>query len=395
MDLEEIRKQGMAPDQRLYHLKQVPEKTLATLLISNTTINIAIVILSSILISSFFDFSDIPLLNFLVQTIFITFLLLLFCEIIPKVYARQHALPIARRLSGLIYVLLSLLAPLTWFLLILGRLADRKFHRLANDHLSMDDLSLALELSTSHQKGNDKEILEGIIRFGSKRTDEVMTARPDIAAINIKSTFNEVKNQIIELGYSRIPVYQENIDHIKGILYNKDLLPHVDKGDGFKWQTLLRPAYFVPETKKIDDLLREFQTTKNHIAIVVDEYGGTSGIVTLEDILEEVVGEIDDEYDEQKLLYHQLDENTYDFDAKISLSDFFKVTGIDTSSFEEITAEVESLAGLILELKGDFPKMHEKILFGHFIFEVLEVTKRRIIKVRFTIQQNQTVNPTN
>ncbi|MGC9150960.1 MAG: gliding motility-associated protein GldE [Microbacter sp.] len=395
IDIEEIKKQETLADKRLTHLKQVPEKTLATLLVSNTTINIAIVILSSILISSFFDFSDLSWLNFLVQTIFITFLLLLFCEIIPKIYARRYALTISRRISGLIQTLFTLLSPVTWFLLIIGRVIDRKVHGFSNNHLSMDDLSLALELSTSQQKENDKEILEGIIRFGSKRTDEVMTARPDIAAINIKSTFNEVKNQIVELGYSRIPVYQENIDHIKGILYNKDLLPHLDKGDGFKWQTLLRPAYFVPETKKIDDLLREFQTSKNHIAIVVDEYGGTSGIVTLEDILEEVVGEIDDEYDEQKPLYHQLDKNSYDFDAKISLSDFFKITGIDTSSFEEITAEVESLAGLVLELKGDFPKMNEKIVFGRFIFEILEMTKRRIIKVRFSIQPNQPVNITN
>lgn len=389
MELEMIKKSETSADGRLSQLKQWPEKTLATLLVSNTTINIAIVILSSILISSFFDFSDLSWLNFLVQTVFITFLLLLFCEIIPKVYARQHALSISRRFSSLIRALFVVLTPATWILLIIGRLVDRKMHRLGSDHLSMNDLSLALELSTSQQKENDKDILEGIIRFGSKRTDEVMTARPDIAAINIKSLFSEVKNQIVELGYSRIPVYQENIDHIKGILYNKDLLPHLEKGDGFKWQTLLRPAYFVPETKKIDDLLREFQTSKNHIAIVVDEYGGTSGIVTLEDILEEVVGEIDDEYDEQKLLYQKMDENTYDFDAKIALSDFFKITGIDTSLFEEITAEVESLAGLILELKGDFPKMHEKISFGDFVFEVLEVTKRRIIKVRVTIKTNQ------
>ena len=214
-----------------------------------------------------------------------------------------------------------------------------------------------------------------------------MTARPDIAAIDPKTSFFEVKKQVIDLGYSRIPVYQNNIDHIKGILFNKDLLPHLEKGDSFKWQPLLRQAYFVPETKKIDDLLREFQTNKNHIAVVVDEFGGTSGIVTLDDILEEVVGEIDDEYDDQQPLFTRIDEHTFDFDAKILLSDFFKITGIDTAFFEEITAEVDSLAGLVLELKGDIPKLHEKIVFSHYQFEIMEVTKRRILKIRLSIDK--------
>jgi len=203
-----------------------------------------------------------------------------------------------------------------------------------------------------------------------------------------------VKQQIIELGYSRIPIYQGNIDHIKGILFNKDLLPHLEKGDNFKWQMLLRPAYFVPETKKIDDLLREFQTNKNHIAVVVDEFGGTSGIVTLEDILEEVVGEIDDEYDDIQPLFTRIDDHTFVFNAKILLSDFFKITGIDTSSFTEITSEVDSLAGLILELKGDIPKLHEQITFAHYTFEILEVTKRRILKIRLTINEQPSQSET-
>jgi CBS domain containing-hemolysin-like protein len=212
-----------------------------------------------------------------------------------------------------------------------------------------------------------------------------MTARIDIASIDIKSVYSQVKQVAIETGYSRIPVYQGNIDNIKGILYSKDLLPHLDKKDTFKWQTLMRNPYFVPEQKKIDDLLKEFQANKNHLAVVIDEYGGTSGIVTLEDILEEVVGEIDDEYDDTEVLYTVVNDHTIDFEAKILLSDFFKVAKIEESDFEEIIAEVDSLAGLILELRGDIPNLQEQIVFGRYTFTILEVDERRIIKVRLTL----------
>lgn len=391
-DLQEINKEQKASDRRIAALKKNPEKTLATLLIANSTINIAIVILSSVFINTLIDFSKSSWLGFFVQTIVITFVLLLVSEIIPKLYARQHALRIARNFSGVLTLLSTVLTPFASILLFSGKIVNRKMAKYSAVNLSMNDLSHALELTTASHKADDKEILEGIIRFGSKSANEVMTARPDIAAIDLKSSFFEVKKQVIELGYSRIPVYQGNIDHVKGILFNKDLLPHLEKGESFKWQTLLRPAYFVPETKKIDDLLREFQTNKNHIAVVVDEFGGTSGIVTLEDILEEVVGEIDDEYDDQQPLFVRIDEHTFDFDAKILLPDFFKITAIDTASFEEITAEVDSLAGLILELKGDIPKLHEKLTFAHYQFEILEVTKRRILKIRLTI--NEPSSPT-
>ncbi|MBB3186898.1 gliding motility-associated protein GldE [Microbacter margulisiae] len=380
--LQEISKSKKSADKQLEVLKRQPEKTLATLLISNSTLNIAIVILLSICISSLFDFSQSPWVSFLIQTIIITFILLLFCEIIPKVYARQDPLKITRRLSGIISLLTTLLSPFSSILLASGKVVSKKMTAFSTKKLSMTDLSNALKLTTSTQKEDDKEILEGIIRFGSKSANEVKTARPDIAAINIHSNFYEVKKQVIDLGYSRIPVYYNNIDNIRGILYSKDLLSHLEKNDNFKWQILLRPAYFVPETKMIDDLLREFQTNKNHIAIVVDEFGGTSGIVTLEDILEEVVGEIDDEYDDQTPLFSRIDEQTFDFDGKILLPDFFKITGIETAPFDEITSGVESLAGLILELKGDIPKLHEKIAFHSYSFEILEVTKRRILKVR-------------
>jgi putative hemolysin len=394
LDLQEINKSSKATDKRITLLKKRPEKTLATLLIANSTINIAIVILSSVFITLLIDFSKSPWIGFLLQTILITFILLLVSEIIPKVYARQHALQIARHLSGALTLLSTLLTPFTAILLLSGKIIDKRMAKYNATNLSMNDLSHALELTTSSNIEDDKEILEGIIRFGSKSANEVMTARPDLAAIDLKSSFFEVKQQIIELGYSRIPVYQGNIDHIKGVLFNKDLLPHLEKGDSFNWQMLLRPAYFVPETKKIDDLLREFQTNKNHIAVVVDEFGGTSGIVTLEDILEEVVGEIDDEYDDTQPLFTRIDDHTFVFDAKILLSDFFRITGIDTSFFEEIIAEVDSLAGLVLELKGDIPKLHEQIIFSHYTFEILEVTKRRILKIRLTINEQPSQSKT-
>ncbi len=394
LDIQEINKNSKRADKRVAVLRKSPEKMLATLLIANSTINIAIVILSSVFITTLIDFSKSPWLGFFAQTILITFILLLVSEIIPKVYARQNALKIVRNFSSALIFLFRLLTPFASILLLSGKIIDRKMAKYSAINLSMNDLSHALALTSANKKQDDKEILEGIIRFGSKSANEVMTARPDIAAIDLKLSFFEVKKQVIDSGYSRIPVYQYNIDHVKGILFNKDLLPHLEKGDSFNWQTLLRPAYFVPETKKIDDLLREFQTNKNHIAVVVDEFGGTSGIVTLEDILEEVVGEIDDEYDDQLPLYTRIDEHTFDFDAKILLSDFFKITQIDTTFFEEITAEVDSLAGLVLELKGDIPKLHEKITFSHYIFEILEVTKRRILKIRLIIgEQSSTLKP--
>jgi gliding motility-associated protein GldE len=269
-------------------------------------------------------------------------------------------------------------------------LVDKRLARHNAQNLSIDELSQALELTTKNDD-DDKQILEGIIKFGSKSVEEVMTARINIAAIDIKSVFSEVKQQVIESGYSRIPVFQGNLDTIKGILYSKDLLSHLDKSDTFKWQTLLRQPYFVPEQKKIDDLLREFQANKNHLAVVVDEYGGTSGIVTLEDILEEVVGEIDDEYDESEQLYTIVDDHTIDFDATISLTDFFKIPLITESDFESVMAEADSLAGLILELTGELPHKKEQIVFGRYTFEILDVDERRIIKIRLIL--SDTTNP--
>ena len=251
--------------------------------------------------------------------------------------------------------------------------------------LSVDDLEQALELTDKEDIKDEQSMLQGIIRFGDETAKEVMTSRQDIVDLDIKSTYQEVLTCIAENNYSRIPVYQDNTDNIRGILYIKDLLPHLSKGPNFRWQSLIRPPYFVPETKKIDDLLREFQNNKVHIAIVVDEFGGTSGIVTLEDILEEIVGEINDEFDEEEKFYSKLNYNTFVFEGKTLLCDFCKILNVDDEEFADVEGEADTLAGLLLEIKGDFPSLHEKIDYKNYTFEVMEIEERRISKVKVTV----------
>lgn len=251
--------------------------------------------------------------------------------------------------------------------------------------LSVDDLEQALELTDKEEIKDEQSILKGIIRFGDETAKEVMTSRQDIVGLDIHSTFKEVISCIVENNYSRIPILQGSSDNIRGILYIKDLLPHLGKPDNFRWQSLIRPPYFVPETKKIDDLMREFQENKVHIAIVVDEFGGTSGLVTLEDILEEIVGEINDEYDEETKSYTKLNYNTFIFEGKTLLTDFYKILGTDDEEFDDVEGDADTLAGLLLELKGDFPSMHEKIDYRNYTFEVVGIEERRISRIKVTV----------
>ena len=255
--------------------------------------------------------------------------------------------------------------------------------------LSVDDLEQALELTDKEDIKDEQSMLQGIIRFGDETAKEVMTSRQDIVDLDIKSSYADVLKCIVENNYSRIPVYQDNTDHIRGVLYIKDLLPHLSKPANFRWQSLIRPPYFVPETKKIDDLLREFQENKVHIAIVVDEFGGTSGIVTLEDILEEIVGEINDEYDEEERTYSKLNYNTYIFEGKTLLSDFCKILDIDDDEFAEVEGDADSVAGLLLEIKGDFPSIHERIEYKNYSFEILELEERRISRVKVVVNDKK------
>lgn len=323
-------------------------------------------------------------LQFLIITVILTFLLLLFGEIMPKVYARQDPLKFCRRCVGGILFARKLFWPLETILLKSGILAEKIIQK-ENHVLSVDDLEQALELTDKNDIKDEQSMLKGIIRFGDETAKEVMTSRQNIVDLDIRSSYPEVLKCIEENNYSRIPVYQDNTDNIRGVLYIKDLLPHLTKASNFRWQSLIRPPYFVPETKKIDDLLRDFQDNKVHIAIVVDEFGGTSGIVTLEDILEEIVGEINDEYDEEEKFYSKLNYNTFVFEGKTLLSDFCKILNVDDEEFEEVEGDADSLAGLLLEIKGDFPSMHEKIDYKNYTFEVMQIEERRISKIKVTV----------
>ena len=283
-------------------------------------------------------------------------------------------------------MLRRLLYPLATVLIRSGILAEKVVQK-ENHVLSVDDLEQALELTDKTELKEEQNMLEGIVRFGDETAKEVMTSRQDVVDLDFSLPFPEVLKCIVENNYSRIPVYQNTIDNIRGILYIKDLLPHLSKPANFRWQSPIRPPYFVPETKKIDDLLRDFQENKVHIAIVVDEYGGTSGIITLEDILEEIVGEINDEYDEEEKTYTRINANTYVFEGKTLLSDFFKILDLDDETFEEVEGDADSLAGLLLEIKGDFPELHERIDYQNFTFEVTELDGHRISKIKVVIHE--------
>ncbi|MBR0180280.1 MAG: gliding motility-associated protein GldE [Prevotella sp.] len=386
-DLNELEESNNETDKQILALGEDSERTLATILITNNLVNVAIIMLSTYFIHHLIYFGPGALwLEFLVITVLLTFLLLLFGEIMPKVYCGQHALAMCRKFAGGIIVLRKLFYPVASVLIRSGIWASKVVQH-ESHVLSVDDLEQALELTDEEDLKDEKNMLEGIVRFGDETAKEVMTSRQDVVDLDFRSKFPDVIKCIVENNYSRIPVYQDSIDNIRGILYIKDVLPHLSKPATFRWQSLIRPPYFVPETKKIDDLLREFQENKVHIAIVVDEFGGTSGIITLEDILEEIVGEINDEYDEEEKNYVRINANTYVFEGKTLLSDFFKIMDIDDDTFEEVEGDADSLAGLLLEIKGDFPELHERIEFANFTFEVTELHEHRISKIKVVVHE--------
>ena len=387
-DLSELSEERTEQDKAINMLRDDSERTLATILITNNFVNVTIIMLCNYIFTSLVYFGEKAYwLQFLIVTVLLTFLLLLFGEIIPKVYSREDPLAFCRRsVSGILFF-----RRLFWvfesILLRSGFLASKV---IKNDQqmLSVDELEHALELTDKNDIKEEQKMLQGIVRFGDETVREVMTSRQDIVALNINSPFSDVLKSIVENNYSRIPVYQNNDDNIKGVLYIKDLLPHLAKPTSFKWQTLMRPPHFVPETKRLDDMMKDFKENKVHIAIVVDEFGGTSGLITLEDILEEIVGEINDEYDEEDTSYSKLNYNTYVFDGKTLLSDVTKILEVEDDYFSEIEGDADSLAGLLLEIKGDFPTMHERIEYRNFMFEILKVDGRRISKVKITISAN-------
>jgi len=384
-DLSELDPDKSNTDRDIQMLREDSERTLATILITNNFVNVTIIMLSNYVFAHLVDFGRAYWLQFVCITVLLTFLLLLFGEIMPKIMARQNPLRFCRRMASYVLMMRRLFWPMESLLIHSGVLAEKVMQQKNNHILSVDDLEQALELTDKEDIKEEKSMLQGIIRFGDETVKEIMTSRQDVVDLDIKSTFEEVLQCVVENNYSRIPVYQDNSDNIRGVLYIKDLLPHLNKQKTFRWQSLIRPPYFVPEMKKIDDLLREFQDNKVHIAIVVDEFGGTSGIVTLEDILEEIVGEINDEYDEEEKAYTRLSRNTYIFEGKTLLSDFVKILELNDDELDEVAGEADTLAGLLLEIKGDFPKVHETLSYGRFKFEVLQIEERRIAKVKVTI----------
>ena len=386
-DLDELDPDRRSDDKSIVMLRDDSERTLATILIANNFVNVTIIMLCNFIFGSLVKFKS-EWLEFFFITVLLTFLLLLFGEIMPKVYSRQTPLKFCRRVVGGVLFLRKLFWPLETILIRSGMLAEKVLQK-ENRQLSVDDLEQALELTDKNDIKEEQSMLQGIIRFGDETAKEVMTSRQDIVDLDIKSSYADVLKCVVENNYSRIPVYQDNTDNIRGVLYIKDLLPHLGKPASFRWQSLIRPPYFVPETKKIDDLLREFQDNKVHIAIVVDEFGGTCGIVTLEDILEEIVGEINDEFDEDEKTYSKLNYNTYIFEGKTLLSDLCRILQISDDEFADVEGDADTLAGLLLEIKGEFLSMHEKIDYLNYTFEVVGLEERRISKVKVIVHDKK------
>ena len=386
-DIEKFKSNKSKKAKVVMKLYNNPEKLLSTILVANNTINIAIVLLSAFLSSRLFNFGNDPVIGFIVEVVIITFILLFFGEVMPKVYASRNNVQMALFMAFPLTIMEKIFRPVTAILIFSSSFAKKRTVT-RRTNISMDDLSDALEL-TSEEFNEDEKILKGIVNFGNINVSAIMCPRMDVTIIDIKSGFNKIVPLIISSGFSRIPVYSDSFDNVKGVLYAKDVLPYTNNPDNFKWQTLLRPPYFVPETKKINELLKEFQLKKIHMAVVIDEYGGTSGIVTLEDVLEEIVGEITDESDEDQLLYRKLDDRSFIFEGKILLNDFCKVFNADEDIFDYVRGEAETLAGLILELTGEIPKKDKVIKFGNFIFRIESVDRRRIKEIRVDIKEKE------
>jgi len=382
-DRTEIEGGKIKSSKLLTSLLERPKRLLATILITNNFVNVAIVILSTYLTDQLIaDFS--PTLQFLIQVVVVTFLLLLLGEVIPKIYANKNALSLASLMAFPIFYLRAFLKPFSSLLVNSTNFIDKRIKKKGHN-ISVDELSHALELtSDENERDEDQKILEGIVRFGNIEVKQVMTSRVDVISLEDSDDIQKVRSTILESGYSRIPVYHDNFDNIKGVLFIKDLLPHLNKDD-FEWMKLIRKPFFVPENKKIDDLLKEFQGRKTHLAIVVDEYGGSSGIISLEDILEEIVGEISDEFDDEDLTYSKLDDSNYVFEGKTPINDVYKVLDLDDEPFDEAKGEAETLAGFALEIFGKIPQKNEKTTFENFLITIDAADKRRIKRVKITI----------
>ncbi len=383
-NLEHLKKSKSNTDKIILKHLDKSDYLLATILIANTFINIAIVILTTYISSALIDFHDNELIKFLTEAVFVTFMILLFGEIIPKIYANKNKLQFARIMAYPLYLLQRIFYPLPGLLAKTTNIVNKRMQK--KEKISMSDISYAVDLTIDHSK-SEKKIIKSVITLSSKEVREIMTPRVDVVVLNYYDKLSKIKEIIANNEFSRLPVYKDNLDNIEGVLYIKDLVQIFEQENYHNWQRLIKPAYFVPENKKLDDLLQEFKMKKVHLAIVVDEYGGFSGIITLEDIIEEIVGEINDEFDIDENMLTPLDKNKYIVDGKLLLNDLQKYLNLPSNFFDEIKNEVESVAGLILEILGEFPKQNQKIKYKNLEFQVKEISRRRIVKLLLSIKE--------
>jgi len=386
--LEELVEETNATSIAVDFLLRYPKRLLATILIANTFVNIAVVLVTTFLFGTIFNFHIYPLFGFLFEVIFVTFLIVLFGEVIPKVYSFQHNVKITKLLAIPLFYTYKLFQPLVYVLERSTSIIDKRITK--KGHIfSVDELTHAIEITSEKDAPKqEKNILKSVVNFGNTNVKQIMRQRPDLVGVEISSEFGQLMLQIIDSGYSRVPVFEDNMDQIKGVLFTKDLLPHLNEHSNFKWQDLIRPAYFVPESKKIDDLLKEFQTKRMHLAIVVDEFGGTSGLVSMEDIVEEIFGEIQDEFDEDEHVYTKINDHTFVFEGKMLINDMCKFMDVPVDDFEDIRNDAETLGGMLLELNAHLPKMGQIIAFQNYSFKVESVDARKIKRVKVTFEPN-------
>nr|WP_246202747.1 gliding motility-associated protein GldE [Fulvivirga lutimaris] len=387
-DINQCKESEDPKDHKLVDLIKRPKLLLATILIMNNFVNVAVVTLAAFVAWEIVGTRQLDIVATSVLTALTTIILLFFGEVLPKLYATPNNLKFSKTTAPMLKVLEVILRPISVVLMALSNIIESRFEKKGYD-ISVEELHHALEITTTNEETTEeeKDILRGIVNFGTLTVKQVMKSRMDITAFDTEMDFHDLMDKVNKSGFSRVPVFTETIDKIDGILYIKDLLPYIEKDETFDWKSLLRQGFFVPETKKIDALLRDFQEKRVHMAIVVDEYGGTSGLITLEDIIEEIVGEINDEFDDDDIPYDQIDDNTYLFEGKTTLNDFCKITEESPSTFEKIKGESESLGGLLLEINTKLPSAGEKIYFDKFVFTVVAVDMKKIKKVRVFIKK--------
>ncbi len=385
-DKDKLKKSGTNSGERVLRLLETPKKLLASILIANNFVNVAIVAVSTYITNEWVSDAISPTMSFLIQAVLVTFIILLFGEVIPKVYATKYNVGLAKFMSSALFAIKAISSPLSYLLVSSSNLIDRRIKK-RTDSISVDHLEHALTITRDVGDDEDeKRILEGIVKFGNTDAKQIMTPRVDVVAFDISISYDELRQSILEAKFSRLPIYEDTFDEIKGIIYVKDLLKHLDDPD-LVWQELLRPAKFIPENKKLDDLLSEFQESKNHMAVVVDEYGGASGVVTLEDVLEEVVGDITDEFDDEDVVYSKLDEHNYVFEGKTPLMDMYRIIGINGDPFEEEKGEADTIAGFCIEQAGKILLKNEKVVFEEIVFTVEAADKRRIKQIKVTLPE--------